>query len=46
MYKKVDTKLDFVKNETEILEFWKKNGIIEQGLHLNENSSNVYSFYE
>lgn len=46
MYKKVDTKLDFVKNETEILEFWKKNGIIEKGLHLNENSGKVYSFYE
>ena len=46
MYKKVDTKLDFVKNETEILDFWKKNGIIEKGLHLNENSGKVFSFYE
>ena len=46
MYKKVDTKLDFVKNETQILEFWKKNNIIEKGLHLNQNSGKVYSFYE
>ena len=46
MYKKVDTKLDFVKNETQILEFWKENNIIEKGLHLNQNSGKVYSFYE
>lgn len=46
MYKKVDTKLDFVKNEKEVLEFWKKNDIIKKGLHLNENSGKVFSFYE
>lgn len=46
MYKKVDTKLDFVGNEKEVLSFWKERGIIEKGLHLNENSGKVFSFYE
>lgn len=46
MYKKVDTKLDFVGNEEEVLSFWKEKGIIEKGLHLNENSGKVFSFYE
>ena len=46
MYKKVETKLDFVNNEKQILDFWKKNNIIEKGLHLNENQGKVFSFYE
>ncbi len=46
MYQKVETKLDFVKNEKEVLEFWKQNGIIKKGLDLNKGSDKVYSFYE
>lgn len=46
MYKKVDTKLDFVGNESKVLEFWKNSGIIEKGLSLNEGSGKIFSFYE
>ena len=38
MYKKVDSKLDFVKNENEVLEFWRQNDIVNKGLKLNEGS--------
>lgn len=46
MYQKVDTKLDFVKNEKEVLAFWKQNQIMEKGLALHEGSDKVFSFYE
>ncbi len=46
MYKKVDSKLDFVKNENEVLQFWESEKIIEKGLKLNEGSEKVFSFYE
>ena len=29
MYKKVDTALNFVDRELEVLEFWKKNNVFE-----------------
>ena len=30
MYKKVDTSLNFVEREKEVIEFWKKNGVFEK----------------
>ena len=30
MYKKVETKLDFVAGELEVMRFWKENKIFEQ----------------
>ena len=46
MYKKVDSKLDFVKNEQEVLDFWHREDIIKKGLDLNKNSNKIFSFYE
>ncbi len=46
MYNKVETKLDFLKNENKILEFWEKNDIINKGLKLNENSDKSYTLYD
>ena len=37
MYKKVDTSLNFVEREKEVIEFWKKNKIFEQSVEKNEN---------
>ena len=30
MYRKVDSKLDFVGNEEKVLKFWKENKIIDE----------------
>ena len=46
MYNKVDTKLDFVKNEQKILKFWKDNDIIKKGLNLNKGSDKSYTLYD
>ncbi len=46
MYNKVETKLDFIKNENKILEFWEKNDIINKGLNLNKGSSRSYTLYD
>lgn len=46
MYKKVDSKLDFVGNEEKILKFWKENKIIDKGLHLNENSDKSFVLHD
>ncbi len=46
MYNKVETKLDFIKNENKILEFWEKNDIINKGLDLNKNSDRSYTLYD
>lgn len=46
MYQKVDSKLDFVKNETEVLKFWKENGIIKKGLALNKGSDKSYTLFD
>ncbi|MBQ8908702.1 MAG: isoleucine--tRNA ligase [Clostridia bacterium] len=46
MYNKVDTKLDFLKNEDKILEFWEKNDIVNKGLKLNEGSDKSYTLYD
>lgn len=45
MYKKVDTKLDFISNELEVLKFWKENKIFEKSLDKNKGGK-VFSFYE
>ena len=46
MYNKVDTKLDFVKSELDVLDFWKKHDIVRKGLKLNEGSDKVFSIYD
>ena len=35
MYKKVDTSLNFVEREKEIIAFWKENGIFEESVKEN-----------
>ena len=46
MYKKVDSKLDFVKNEEKILKFWEDNKIIYKGLELNKNSDKSFVLHD
>ncbi len=46
MYNKVETKLDFIKNENKILEFWEKNDVINKGLELNKGSDRSYTLYD
>ena len=46
MYNKIETKLDFIKNEDKILEFWAKNDIINKGLDLNKGSDKSYTLYD
>ncbi len=45
MYKKVDTSLDFVEREKEIIEFWKKNDIFEKSIEKNEGGEE-FSFFD
>ena len=45
MYKKVDTSLDFVKEEKEVLGFWKENGIAEKSRAQNEGKEE-FTFYD
>ncbi len=45
MYNKVDTSLNFVDREKEVIEFWKKNGIFEESIKKNEGSEE-FSFYD
>ncbi len=45
MYKKVDTKLDFIKNELDVLKFWQDNQIFEKTMEKNKGKE-VFSFYE
>ena len=46
MYKKVDSKLDFVGNEEKILKFWKDNKIIDKALKFNENSDKTFVLHD
>ena len=39
MYKKVDTSLDFVAREQEVIDFWKKNDIFEKSVEKNEGGT-------
>ena len=36
MYKKVDTSLNFVEREKEIIDFWKSEGIFGESIEKNE----------
>ncbi len=45
MYKKVDTSLNFLDREKEVLEFWKKNKIFEQNVKENDGSRE-FTFYD
>lgn len=46
MFKKVDPKLDLVKVEHEVMDFWDKNKIQEKYLHKNEKSKEKFSFLD
>ncbi len=45
MYKKVDTSLDFVAREQEIVKFWKENKIFEKSIEKNEGGEE-FSFFD
>ncbi|MGN0805177.1 MAG: isoleucine--tRNA ligase [Candidatus Coproplasma sp.] len=45
MYNKVDTSLNFVEREKEIIDFWKKNDVFEQSIAKNEGAEE-FSFYD
>ncbi len=45
MYKKVDTSLNFLDREKEVLAFWKENKIFEQNVAENEGSRE-FTFYD
>ena len=45
MYKKVDTSLNFVEREKEVIEFWKKNGVFEKSISKNEGGEE-FSFFD
>ncbi len=45
MYKKVDTSLNFVEREKEIVEFWKENRVFENSIEKNEGGKE-FSFFD
>ena len=45
MYKKVDTTLNFLDREKEVLKFWKENKIFEQNVNANEGNRE-FTFYD
>ena len=45
MYKKVDTSLNFVEREKEIVEYWNENKIFEQSMKATEGNEE-FSFYD
>lgn len=45
MYKKVDTNLNFVERELEILKFWKENNVFEKSIEAREGSP-IFTFYD
>ncbi|MBQ3792397.1 MAG: class I tRNA ligase family protein, partial [Clostridia bacterium] len=47
MYKKVETDLNFVNREKEILKFWKEEDIFGQQVRLHEDGKHpTYTFYD
>ncbi len=47
MYKKVDTSLNFIEREQEIIKFWKENGIFEASVERNDSPEvQEFSFYD
>jgi phosphoenolpyruvate synthase/pyruvate phosphate dikinase len=45
MYEKVDSSLDFVPRELEVLSFWKDNNIFEKSVEIRENAP-IFSFFD
>ncbi|MDE7306346.1 MAG: isoleucine--tRNA ligase [Clostridia bacterium] len=45
MYKKVDTSLNFVEREKEVISFWKENGVFEESIEKNAKGEE-FSFYD
>ena len=45
MYKKVDTSLNFVKREKEVVEYWNENHVFEDSVKMNEGKEE-FSFYD
>ena len=45
MYKKVETSLDFVKREEEVIKFWKENDVFNKSVKQNEGKEE-FSFYD
>ncbi len=45
MYKKVDTNLNFVDRELEVLDFWKKHNVFEESIKSREGGP-VFTFYD
>ncbi|MCR5720303.1 MAG: isoleucine--tRNA ligase [Lachnospiraceae bacterium] len=45
MYKQVDTNLNFVEREKEIVKFWKENDIFEKSIELRKDGP-TYTFYD
>ena len=45
MYQKVSTDMDFVSREKKVLEFWKREGIIEKSFHNNEGHER-FTFFD
>jgi isoleucyl-tRNA synthetase len=45
MYKKVDTSLNFIEREKEVIAFWKENKIFEQSVQKNEGGEE-FSFFD
>ena len=45
MYKKVDTNLNFVERELEVLDFWEKNNVFEKSIEAREGQP-VFTFYD
>ena len=45
MYKKVDTSLNFVEREKEVIKFWKDNDVFEDSVKQNEKGEE-FSFYD
>ena len=46
MYKKVDSKLDFVGNEEKILKFWQEDNIVDKALNLNKDSGKNFVLHD
>ena len=45
MYRKVDTSLNFIEREKEVIDFWKENGVFEKSIGKNEGGEE-FSFYD
>ncbi|MGL5958551.1 MAG: isoleucine--tRNA ligase, partial [Phocaeicola sp.] len=45
MYKKVDTNLNFVERELDVLQFWKENNVFEESIKAREGAP-VFTFYD